>query len=380
MNFNNLQPIIWDRLRRAKSNEKIGTAYLFSGPRGSGKEWGAIEFAKFLNCENQGELSCNHCSSCLKFLGLQHPNLKLVVPLPGSAKSTQSSNPLDTLKNEDLEYLTNAIAEKGKNPFYKINVPGSRKITINAIRELRKSIYLKSQSGGRKIILIFDAHLLSEGMGESANALLKILEEPPKDSTLILVSDKKSGLLPTIISRCQPIYFSPLNLDIARSILEQEGLENQKATELAILARGDIHLAKELHDKSRGDLFSEIKDLVQLIIKVDAKGWGDFINGHSMLAAQKPDQFKFNLFLLQIWFHNAYELKCGISENIFFQGMTLTLEDFNQTYPKANLSDINMLLENTIESLVRNLYVPLTLTNLLIAIQELLKGKIPRSA
>ena len=102
--------------------------------------------------------------------------------------------------------------------FFKINVPGARRITINAVRDLRKTIYLKSQSGGRKMVLIFDAHLLSEGMGESANALLKILEEPPKNTSFILVSDKKLALLPTIISRCQPMNFSALNLDQTRQL------------------------------------------------------------------------------------------------------------------------------------------------------------------
>ena len=67
MIINDFQPMIWDRLLRAKSNNRIGSAYLFSGPKGCGKEWGAIEFAKLLNCENIGEISCNHCSSCAQF-------------------------------------------------------------------------------------------------------------------------------------------------------------------------------------------------------------------------------------------------------------------------------------------------------------------------
>jgi len=171
MIFKDYQPMVWERLLRAKSNNRVGSAYLFTGSRGCGKEWGAIEFAKLLNCENASGTSCNRCPSCAKFVGLQHPNLKLIVPLPGSDKSTKSSNPLDALKKEDLEYLTEAIARKGSNPFYKIMVPAARRITINSIRDLRKTIYLKSQSNGQKIVLILDAHLLSAGMGESANAL-----------------------------------------------------------------------------------------------------------------------------------------------------------------------------------------------------------------
>ena len=379
MIFKDVRPKVWHRFLRAKSNNRIGTAYLFTGPRGCGKEWGAIEFAKFLNCENPVEGSCNRCPSCTKFDGLQHPNLKLIVPLPGSDKSTQSTNPLDALKKENLEYLTDAIARKGAHPFYKIKVTAARRITINSIRDLRRTIYLKSQSSGRKMVLIFDAHLLSEGMGESANALLKILEEPPGNTTLILVSDKKSALLPTIISRCQPIYFPALSLDQTRKILEQDGIENETATQIAMVARGDIHLAKELSAQSSADILNEAETLAKLMTRVNEKGWRDFINSNAMLAARKPEEFKFKLYLLQLWFHQVYEMRSGAASSGILPGMAESLGKFNDAYPHADLAGINKILEDTAESLARNLYTPLTLTNLLISVQELLKGKIPLS-
>jgi DNA polymerase-3 subunit delta' len=379
MIFKDYQPMVWERLLRAKSNNRVGSAYLFTGSRGCGKEWGAIEFAKLLNCENASGTSCNRCPSCAKFVGLQHPNLKLIVPLPGSDKSTKSSNPLDALKKEDLEYLTEAIARKGSNPFYKIMVPAARRITINSIRDLRKTIYLKSQSNGQKIVLILDAHLLSAGMGESANALLKILEEPPPNTTLILVSDKKSALLPTIISRCQPINFPALNLDQTRLILENDGIENEQATQIALVAKGDVHLAKEISSQSTGKILAEAEALSKLMTRVNENGWREFINSNAMLAARKPQEFKFRVYLLQLWFHQAYELRTGEAPNGILPGMTESLQQFNDTYPVADLAGINKILEETVESLVRNLYTPLTLTNLLISVQELLKGKIPIS-
>ena len=94
--------------------------------------------------------------------------------------------------------------------------------------------------------MIFDAHLLSEGMGESANALLKILEEPPENTTLILVTDSKNALLPTVISRCQNIHFPNLRKDCVKSILIEKGFDDQQATEITFIARGDIHLAIDL--------------------------------------------------------------------------------------------------------------------------------------
>jgi hypothetical protein len=98
-----------------------------------------------------------------------------------------------------------------------------------------------------------------------------------------------------------------------------------------------------------------------------------------MLAARKPQEFKFRVYLLQLWFHQAYELRTGEAPNGILPGMTESLQQFNDTYPVADLAGINKILEETVESLVRNLYTPLTLTNLLISVQELLKGKIPIS-
>ena len=377
--FNNYQPLVWKRLLRVKSNKRVGSAYLFTGPRGCGKEWGAIEFAKLLNCESQDVSPCNHCPSCTKFASLQHPNMKLIVPLPGGNKSNQSSDPLDSLKKEDFEYLTEAIKIKATEPFYKIQVPSARRITINSIRELRRSIYLKSLSNGRKVVIIFDAHLLSEGMGESANALLKILEEPPPNTSLILVTDKKSALLPTVISRCQPIIFSALSLENIRMIMENDGIDNTLAAQAAIVAGGNVHLAKEIANYSTNDILTEAEALAKSMTRVDEKGWRDFINSNAMIASRKPEKFKFNIYLLQLWFHQAYRMKAEDNTYQLLPEITKSLEKFNDIYPKADLAEINKVLEETTESLVRNLYIPLTLTNLLITIQELLKGKIPIS-
>ena len=111
----------------------------------------------------------------------------------------------------DIDLLTESIQNKSKDPFYKISIPRASRILIQSIRELRKSLYLKGSPSGRKLVIIFDAHLLSVGQGEAANALLKILEEPPENTTLILVTDHQSLLLPTILSRCQLIQFPPLS-------------------------------------------------------------------------------------------------------------------------------------------------------------------------
>ena len=90
------------------------------------------------------------------------------------------------------------------NPFLKKDLSNSNNIPVEAINHLKKKIYLKTND--RKIVLIFNSEALSYGSGESANMLLKVLEEPPRNTTFILLTDYIDKVMPTIKSRCQSVY------------------------------------------------------------------------------------------------------------------------------------------------------------------------------
>ena len=81
------------------------------------------------------------------------------------------------------------LKKNRKIRFIKSRIPHANRILIQSIRVLRRTLYLKTQNSGRKVVLVFDAHLLNSGQGETANAFLKILEEPPLNTTIILVTD-----------------------------------------------------------------------------------------------------------------------------------------------------------------------------------------------
>lgn len=376
MKIIDIQPTVWERLVRAHRQNRVGSAYLFAGPEGSGKEWAALQFAALLNCPAATDFPCGSCPSCIKFKSLQHPNLKLLLPLPGSEKSGErTDDPLAGLSNKDLDYLTEALATKGRDPFFKIRVPRARRILISAIRELRRTIYLKSHEAGCKTILIFDAHLLSEGQGESANALLKVLEEPPNNTILILVTDHKAGLLPTIISRCQIIHFPPLADGLVATFLEEQAIGKAQATFAAVIAQGNMHRALALAELSLEDVQEQTQSLVKQVVRESGDGWRSFIDTQALLATRKPEEFIFHIYLLQLWFHSANRVRSGAPYNLPFPALETMLIDFNGAYPKANLAGIIVLLEKTIESLARNLYTPLTLTNFLLSVQDCIRGK-----
>jgi len=133
------QPNVWNRLLKIIQSNRIGSAYLFSGPEGSGKEALAVSFASALNCLGE-DILCGTCTSCKRFATLQHEHLHIVTPLPRVKEGVDRDTDVLTIigKNNE-ELLTNLLQKKGSDPFVKIRLPKSNRILINSIRELRKN-------------------------------------------------------------------------------------------------------------------------------------------------------------------------------------------------------------------------------------------------
>lgn len=367
------QSKVWELIRKTIQNDKVGSAYLFAGPSGVGKEAMAIEFGAEIN-KNYFKEDANLAEENYnRFKSLQHEMLKMVFPLPTGVSKKDSVNPLDSLNEADIQLIKELIEKKANNPFHKLAVPGATKILINSVRELRKTLYLKSNDVGRKIVLIFEAHLLNTGQAESANALLKILEEPPQNTTIILITDNKNQLLPTILSRCQHIDFPPLPNNIIAEHLEQNGIDSNSSEIISGIAHGDMHKALALSNEPIDELINRIMELSECIIDENGAEWRKFINDNSQLIRKDPAQFQFNMYLLQIWFNSAYRLKMGTNDTLHNSKLTEKMEIFLKKFPNSDLQKINLLIEDTLEAVGRNLYMSLTLTNLLINIHKHLK-------
>ena len=365
------QPRVWERLSQIRISKQVGGAYLFSGPVGCGKESLAIRFAQLLNCETSSEKPCDTCPSCQRFRQLQHEKLKLIFPLPAvRKKKDDGSGTSSTIGKGDMELVTEAIAKKAEDHFHKIKIPKSSRILIQSIRELRKTLYLKSEPSGRKIVLIFDAHLLSMGIGEAANALLKILEEPPENTTLILVTDHVELLLPTILSRCQRVGIPRLNDIFIQDWLQMKMVKDSEIQLLAGLSQGNIHQARFLISQPIGDLLKLVNGLVKMITNDNPDHWRKFTQTYSRLAHHDSATFSFHFMMLKIWFRSANRLARRVDDILHETSFKPGMERLISTNPNADFSAITFELEDAILSIPMNLYMPLILTNLLLRIQK----------
>ena len=362
------QSRVWNFLSKIAGSSRIGSSYLFSGPEGCGKEAFAIKFFQLLNCEKKNEKPCNNCPSCRRALKLQHEKLNLIFPLPTPKKSTKDNSISFDSKTSDI--IQEEISAKAKNLFHKIKIPKSNRILIQSIRNLRKSLYLKSNQNGRKIVLIFDAHLLSAGQGESANALLKLLEEPPNQTTLILVTDNSSLLSLTIKSRCQEVSFPKLDGSFIINWLKDKEIKESHIPLIAGLSGGNIYQTKFLISQSLDKLLLELSELVKNVSSKKPHAWREFSQMYSKMAIQDYKLFLFHFFMLKTWFNSLNRLRKNLNHVLHKTPLKLGMERLIKKFPNADYSSIVFEIEKTTLSVSQHFHMPLELTNLLIKIKR----------
>ena len=352
----------WSRLVKKSESGNIANAYLFSGPIGSGKEGLALIFAQLLNCNSSKTEICFQCDSCIRFKNLQHEKLKIIIPLPAPKSNIDDYSGLIT-----DEYIE-AINKKSSDPFYKILIPKSKRILIQSIRHIKKTIYLNQNNRGRNIIIIFDSELLCEGQGESGNALLKILEEPPENTTIILVSDHKKMLFQTIISRCQSVDVPPLPDEYILKWLMKKKVENAEL--LVSICRGDMHKAKSLSSQPIAKIINTIEKLLNTLIQNNSEKWRNFTDYYSRLCTKDVKEFGYHINLISIWFMGAIRHRQGLNSGFDYTKLFHQIVSFNKTYPKANIYEIILCLEDVLRSVSQNLFMPLILLNMILDIQK----------
>ncbi len=193
-------------------NATLPHALLLTGISGIGKRLTAKAVAMTLNCSNAKAASddrpdaCGRCRSCRQIGAGTHP---------------------DVIQIE----------------------PQGNYLRIDQIRKLLSIVALKPFTAANRVVIIAASHLMNQ---EASNALLKVLEEPPADTTLILTAPNKTDLLSTIVSRCRHIRFNRLNKDeLVKCMSRRHGTDTQELARAATLADGSLTKAEQLLDPQR---------------------------------------------------------------------------------------------------------------------------------
>lgn len=185
-----------ERLSASIRAGKLPSSLLLQGPRGVGKQRLAIWIAEQLLCTAETDAPCGECVSCRYVRALTHPDLHWVFPRP---RLKDSDPDLEQVRDDYAE----AIAERAEDGGLYSSPSGSEGIYVATVRSLVQRAAIAPAMGRRKVFIVGDAERMvpQEGADMAANAFLKLLEEPPANTTIILTSSEPGALLPTIRSR-----------------------------------------------------------------------------------------------------------------------------------------------------------------------------------
>ena len=189
------------RLAAAVRLNKLPQVVLLTGVVGVGKQRLGLWLAQLLFCDRAETEPCGHCRPCRRVLDLSHPDLHWFVPIP-----RPKAGDADKQVEEASELLAEALAARREQPWYQ-PADGMTSHPLASARLLLRRAALTPVEGRRKFFLVGDAERLvpQESSPDAANALLKLLEEPPADTWIVLTTTEPERVLPTIRSRAVPL-------------------------------------------------------------------------------------------------------------------------------------------------------------------------------
>jgi len=365
-------------LTSSYSQNRIAHAQLFNGPKGSGKLAIALAYAQLINCElYKNNDSCGTCPSCLKYLKLAHPDLHIIYPI---IKKSSTDKPISddfiSLWRENILYNPYQSLDKWMESYKESfieKVSNKKKegvIYAHQIKELSRKLSLKIYEAKNRVVIIW----MPEKMNiKAANKFLKLLEEPPKRTILLLVSENKTSLLPTVLSRLQIIDIPRYNINETISFFS----DNKTSGFLSYCKRsnGDLgNLYNYNEDLENQDGFIErFSSLMRVCFKnniVEISSWVDQISAKTRENQIKILSYSISL-IRECIIYNYSDKKI----NNLSQQEENFIKNFSLYIHEENSLQIISIFESIIKNIQRNANSKIILFDMSLSLVKLLKLK-----
>ncbi len=362
-----------ERLTGAFREGRIAHALMFLGPEGSGNLALALAFAQYIACPNRTEIdSCGSCPTCKKIDQLQFADMHFTFPFfnknEGSEKTTcndwltQWRNHLRLSAYTSVDEWRNEITEDNKQLI----------MSVYEAANIIQHLSLKSYEGGYKFQIIWMAEYLKP---DTANKLLKIVEEPPEKTIFLFVASSLENILQTILSRVQVIYVPKVEDHAIHQALLNLGAPPDKAEEIKHFAHGDWNKALQLLNAKNPDenYAIQFQHWMRMCYKKDVTGiirWAD-----EMHKLNREEQKHFLTYALDQVRQNLVLNYAGAD----FVRLNHSEKSFSDKFaPFINDLNAEELMEEITEAyhdVSRNAYTKLVLTDLSFKLHYLLVRK-----
>lgn len=361
-----------ERISQLLASQRIGHAYLISGPAGAGKTAFALAFAEAVNgISNITDLGDAAVSK--KNTWFSHPDIHVFIPKPTSADVTELRNRLTLLAEDpyavinfaDRPALDSASASKNLQAFY----------PIDYFREqIRPVTKLKPNEGARVVVIMT---LVETMRKETANAFLKLLEEPSDRLMFILTTENYENLLPTITSRCQHIRLAALTpAEVEDGLITIDGMNPEDAKYLARVSGGNYAGTRFFDINRLKQIREEIVSFLRMSFIQDAAGLStliqDWQSGHNIEGLISLTDL-LEMYIRDLIIFNATE-NPDLITNI---DQLESIESFCRSLKEARLEEMRAHLAEMRPLLRQNISPKLAFTVLALRFSNLMRGVDP---
>ncbi|PQB05469.1 ATP-binding protein [Aureitalea marina] len=370
------QENIVNHLRQTIVNGRIAHAQLLSGKTGSGLLPVALAYASELLCARYPEGSPEQEQCLSKIRHFAHPDLHFVYPVNSNDKIKK-----DAVSDDFAEEWRAFVENQPYGSLFDwLRSLGIENKQGNIIKKealsISRKLSLKSYEGGFKIMLIWMAEFMNQ---ECANTILKLVEEPPEKTVLIMMAENPERILNTIRSRCQFLNIPPLSEHVVVQELKKRfSLDETQARRLCLQAQGDLSKAMHYAAHDSEDEFFEDWFVTWVRSAYRAKKDKQVINeliqwSEGMATEGRETQKKFVLYCLEL-FRQALLQNYGASELVYHRAVktSFQLDKFAPFIHQNNIEDIRDALEKAYFHLERNGNSRLVFTDLSIQLTKLI--------
>lgn len=367
-------------LTTSASQGRIPHAQLFVGPEGSGTLPMAIAYAQYILCGNTGNDNSGGNQACnLKFANLTHPDLHFIYPTTTNEDVKKNPRSIDFL-NDWRQFVTQTPYGGLFDWYAHLGIANKQgMIRVDDAAEVLKTLSLKSYEGGYKILIMWMAEKMNQ---DTANKLLKLIEEPPQKTLLLLVAEDEEDIILTVRSRCQILRFNRIPEPvIAEALVSRENCDPAKARNIARQSQGNF--SKALH-LLRGD--DEEKPFEEWFVrwvraafraKGNAAAINDLIEWSEHIASLgREGQKKFLNYCIEM-FRQALLLNYQATTLVYIEPKIdkFKLENFAPFVNGNNILEIFKELSDAAYHIERNGNAKIILTDLSIKLTRLIHKK-----